>query len=85
MRIWRWVFVLTVFCSPAAMAAPQVLDFEGDVIEGEKKGADLLLQTDTSQLSMNAVLYLREDFNDFHSIDRKKRPRLGAIPPRKRK
>jgi hypothetical protein len=51
-----------------------VLDFEGDIIEGERKRPDLFLQTQIDNLSLDAILYLRKDFNDFHQVDKNRRP-----------
>jgi len=66
----------------AAGAAKQanVLNFEADVIEGEKKGADLLLEIESTKLEPDTVLYQRADFNDFHARDLKRRPRIAAPP-----
>lgn len=55
--------------------ASAVLSFEADVVEGEKRRPDLFLQTDVEDLSLDNILYIRRDFNDFHSIDSKRRPR----------
>jgi hypothetical protein len=51
-----------------------VLDFEGDVIEGQRKRPDLFLQSEVQNLTLDAILYLRKDFNDFHQVDRSRRP-----------
>jgi hypothetical protein len=59
--------------------AGEVMDFEADVIEGEKKAPDLFLQMDTDAADMSAVLYDRANFNDFHRTDRQYRPRLNAF------
>src|SRR5688572_4337247 len=55
--------------------ASNVLSFEADMVEGEKRRPDLFLQTDVEELSLDNILYIRRDFNDFHSIDSKRRPR----------
>jgi hypothetical protein len=52
-----------------------VLNFEGDMIEGEKRRPDLFLQTNVEELNLDSILYLRKDFNDFHAVDHKRRPR----------
>lgn len=54
------------------------LDFEGELIEGEKKGPDLMFQTENAQLQLDAVLYNRSDFNDFHISDSRIRPRFSV-------
>ncbi|HAR42170.1 MAG TPA: hypothetical protein DCS07_06000 [Bdellovibrionales bacterium] len=63
-----------------AARTANVLNFEADVIEGEKKGADLLLEIESTKLEPDTVLYQRADFNDFHARDLKRRPRI-ALPP----
>ena len=56
-----------------------VLDFEADVIEGEKRKPDLFLQMEGDVGSLDAILYSREDFNDYHESDRKWRPRIHKL------
>jgi hypothetical protein len=56
----------------------EVLDFDADVIEGEKKAPELFLQLDTETTELGAVLYDRKTFNDFHASDRSRRPRLSS-------
>jgi len=60
-----------------------VLDFEGETIEGQRKRPDLFLQTETQNLTLDAILYLRKDFNDFHQVDKSRRP--GYIERKTRK
>lgn len=55
--------------------ASKVLSFEADVVEGEKRRPDLFLQSNIEDLSLDNILYVRKDFNDFHSVDSKRRPR----------
>ena len=65
---------------PAAKAPgsrPEVLDFEGDVIEGQKKAPELFLQLDVEKADLSSVLYDRRDFNDFHAVDSKRRPKIS--------
>jgi hypothetical protein len=81
----RLIPILALFlASLTAQAADKadVLNFEGDVIEGEKKVPELFLQTDVQRLSLESVLYQRKNFNDFHSVDSKQRPRLSDPPKR---
>jgi hypothetical protein len=56
---------------------PEVLDFEGDVIEGQKKAPELFLQLDVEKADLSSVLYDRRDFNDFHAVDSKRRPKFS--------
>lgn len=53
-----------------------VLNFEGDVIEGQKKTPEIFLQTEVERPSIETILYQRKDFNEFHLVDSKHRPRL---------
>lgn len=53
-----------------------VLDFEGEVIEGERKKPDLILQIAPQDLSFESLLYKRTDFNDFLEVDKNTRPRF---------
>ena len=55
----------------------EVMDFEGDVIEGQNKAPELFLQLDVEKPDLSAVLYDRKDFNDFHRVDGKRRPMLS--------
>lgn len=54
----------------------ETMDFEGENIIGEKQAPSLLLQTESEKLPLDSVLYLREDFNDFHVTDAKQHPRV---------
>lgn len=56
---------------------PKTLNFDGDVIDGQKKSPDLFLQTAGQKMGMDAVIFERSNFNDFHQRDRQQRP---AIP-----
>ncbi len=57
----------------------QVLDFEGEVIEGERKRPDLFLQISTKDLSFDSLLYLRNNYNDYLEVDRKGRNRYFRV------
>lgn len=50
-----------------------VINFEEDVIEGERKNPNLFLQLDMGTPSMDTILYLRNNFNDFHFYDKNRR------------
>lgn len=58
----------------------EVLDFDADVIEGQKKTPELFLQTEVDRPSLEAILYQRRDFNDFHAVDSRQRPRFSDAP-----
>lgn len=53
-----------------------VLDFEGEMIEGERKKPDLILQIAPQDLNFESLLYNRADFNDFLEVDKNTRPRF---------
>ena len=66
-------------------SAPQghdILDFEADVIEGEKKRPDIFVEMGNQKQTMDSVIYRRKDFNDFHRSDRRWRP--AYIEPKAR-
>jgi|GEM_PF-1640149 len=52
----------------------RVLDFDADVIEGERQRPDFLFQTGTPGVSLDSLLFGRKDFNDFLKVDKKRRP-----------
>lgn len=69
--------------TPAPAAKPaikssqgQVLDFEGEVIEGERRRPDLFLQMSIENVKFDSLMYQREDFNDYLEVDRKSRNRF---------
>lgn len=52
----------------------KVLDFETEVIEGQRKAPQLFLQMDVGTPDLDAVMYLRSNFNDFHAVERNRKP-----------
>jgi hypothetical protein len=64
---------------PAAVTGK--LDFEAEVIEGEKTRPDVFVQLGTGAQNMNSILYSREHFNDFHAVDRNFRPGFIELEP----
>ena len=81
MRIWFILYLLSLPALGAFVHAAdknEVMDFEGDLIEGERKAPELFLQLDTETADLGAVLYDRKNFNDFHAVDRNRRPRLSS-------
>ena len=69
--------------SPAASNDASVIDFEADVIEGERLRPEIFVQMGSKEQEMSPVLYLRKHFNDFHFSDRKWRPgyfERGFVP-----
>lgn len=57
---------------------PAVLDFEADIIEGERKNPQLFLQLGAETPDLDAVLFQRKDFNDFHDVEKKRKPRYQS-------
>lgn len=51
-----------------------VVDFEADVVEGERQVPDIFLQSEVASPSLDAVLFKRKNFNDFHSLELKRKP-----------
>ena len=78
------LFICLFYFSPLRLSAAEgqpikstgknVLDFEGDVIEGERKRPDLFLEMKTNDLNLDEVLYSRDHFNDFLTLDKNNRP-----------
>jgi hypothetical protein len=52
-----------------------VLDFEADVIEGERSGPSILIQMDLQAPTLDTLVFQRKNFNDFHAIDMKRKPK----------
>lgn len=53
----------------------KVLDFEADVIEGDKVRPDLFLDLKTDDLIIDDLLYMRNNFDDYYKIDTVKKPK----------
>ena len=51
-----------------------VLDFEADVIQGERKKPDVFLQLGKQNQTLESILFTRKDFKDFHKLEKKWRP-----------
>jgi len=56
--------------------AENLLDFEAEVIEGEKKRPELFLDIKAGDGNVGSGLYLRPHFDDFFAVDKKRRPRF---------
>jgi hypothetical protein len=71
--------------APPARTAPRAgggaktstLDFDADVIEGKRKAPEFFLQGESQKIGADEMVYLRDDFNDFHGVDRSRRPHLS--------
>jgi len=53
---------------------PGVLDFEAELIEGERKSPDMFLQLQSGTPNLDAILFQRTNFNDFHNLEKHRRP-----------
>lgn len=60
--------------TPGARKKPGVLDFEAELIEGERKSPDLFLQLQSGTPNLDAILFQRTNFNDFHNVEKHRRP-----------
>ncbi len=60
--------------TPKSQANPKVLDFEADVIEGERKLPSLFLQMEIETPNLDAVIYRRKNFNEFHVLEVDRKP-----------
>ena len=56
-----------------------LLEFEAELIEGERRSPEMFLQLDSDQMKLETILYDRKDFNDFHRPDRVRRPALPRV------
>lgn len=54
----------------------QTLDFGADIIEGELKKPQLLMELGANVEDVSSIIHLRDNFNDFHAVDSKKRLRF---------
>ena len=81
MKHWAWLWLFFCLGIPGFALAKDggVLDFEAEVIEGEKRKPDLFIQMEGGVENMDSVLYSREDFNDYHEADRKWRPKARRL------
>ena len=60
--------------SPKTKIKAKVLDFEAEVIEGERKIPNLFLQMEIETPNLDAVMFRRKNFNDFHVVEVDRKP-----------
>lgn len=53
-----------------------VLNFDADTIVGDKQAPDIMFRRASDSLDFEAVLHIRQDFNDFVIGDQKRIPDL---------
>lgn len=97
MKIWTIIVMLSAFFVAPAFAEPPketakkntVMDFEAEVIDGQKKAPELFLQMDSEKAELNTILYDRKNFNDFAPVNTQLRPTFSEVkkaagsPPKK--
>ena len=59
-----------------APKSPNILDFDADVIEGERSGPSLIVQMDLQAPSLDTLVFQRKNFNDFQVIDKRRKPKF---------
>lgn len=79
----KLTYLLVLLVSPVVDAADSngrkpVLDFETDVIEGEKRDPGIFLQFEAHAPTLEAVIFQRNNFNDLRS--NRSRRRLRYVP-----
>ncbi len=75
-RIFAALILLAVFpaSSPARDKVTPKYGFEAEVVEGERRTPDLFSKITQNQQTLNAVIYSRKNFNDFHEKESRSRP-----------
>lgn len=58
---------------------PKLLDFETDIIEGERAVPNIFIEMDIHKAGLDLILYQRNNFNDFHLAEKNRRPRYFNI------
>lgn len=53
---------------------PELLDFDADVIEGEREAPALFVQMDIQTPKMDTLVFQRNNFNDFHLVEKNRKP-----------
>ena len=56
---------------PGKKGNPSVLDLEAELIEGERKAPDLFFQLQPGTPNLDAILFQRTNFNDFHDLEKR--------------
>lgn len=62
--------------TPTPEANSGVLNFDADTIVGDKQAPDIMFRRASDSLDFEAVLHIRQDFNDFVVGDQKRVPDL---------
>ncbi|MBI4925531.1 MAG: hypothetical protein HY843_06360 [Bdellovibrio sp.] len=70
-------FIFQVYSDEKMQASKQqgsVLDFEADVIQGERQKPDIFLQLSKQNQTLESIIFMRKDFKDFHNLEKNWRP-----------
>lgn len=79
MQLKKFIFlwILIVYSLPSwSQKTSNTLDFGADIIEGELKKPQLFVELGANIEDMTSIIHLRDNFNDFHAIDQKRRLRF---------
>ncbi|AZZ37421.1 hypothetical protein CIK05_11655 [Bdellovibrio sp. qaytius] len=79
MRFKFLLILLFSVISISVQAAENVIDFEGEVIEGERKRPELFLQLTNTDMDLGDIIYIRENYNDYLASDRYMKPRYFRL------
>ena len=61
--------------SAGANSDSRILNFDADVIEGERASPSIMVQMELEAPTLDTLVFKRNNFNDFHAIDRKRKPK----------
>ena len=79
---YLFIILTLIFSSLSGLAqnqkAANVLDFEDDVIEGERAAPSLFVQMDIQAPKMDSLMFQRKNFNDYHGIDKYRKPKYRS-------
>lgn len=73
------ILLLLTMISVVVQAKENVIDFEGEVIEGERKRPELFLQLTNTDMDLNDIVYIRENYNDYIEADKYMKPKYFRI------
>lgn len=69
------LFFLSFCVTLEAKDKSAILDFEVDLIQAESQTPRMFVEIKEAEMDLEAILFLREDFNDFFQVDWKRHPR----------
>lgn len=83
MKRSRIMALLALGLASVALGAEKrgnVIDFDADVIQGERRKPEIFIQVGKERTNLESVIYGRNDFNDFATVDRVWRPTYYEVP-----